>query len=48
MRFNYNGRLAPQELLLDSKGFVKRIRRAETNSDLLRTIVWHDRAIGLG
>jgi diaminopimelate decarboxylase len=38
MGFNYNGRLRPQELLLKSDGTVLRIRRAETNEDLWRTL----------
>lgn len=38
MGFNYNGRLRPQELFLKSDGTVKRIRRAETNEDLWRTL----------
>lgn len=38
MGFNYNGRLRPQELYLKKDGSVKRIRRAETNEDLWRTL----------
>ena len=38
MGFNYNGRTRPQELLLRSDGSVERIRRAETNDDLWRTL----------
>jgi len=37
MHFNYNGRLAPQELLLNTDGSVKLIRRAETEDDLRAT-----------
>lgn len=39
MGFNYNGRLRPQELLLQKDGSVLRIRRAETNEDLWRTLM---------
>lgn len=39
MGFNYNGRLRPQELLLRKDGSVLRIRRAETNEDLWRTLM---------
>ena len=38
MGFNYNGKLRHAELLLRPDGTVKRIRRAETVDDLLRTI----------
>ena len=38
MAFQYNGRLRPQELLLGIDGRVTRIRRAETEDDLWRTI----------
>ncbi len=37
MGFNYNGRLRPQELLLQKNGSVVQIRRAETVDDYLRT-----------
>ena len=37
MGFNYNGRLRPQELLLQEDGSVVQIRRAETVDDYLRT-----------
>ena len=37
MGFNYNGRLRPQELLLQEDGSVVQIRRAETTDDYLRT-----------
>ncbi len=38
MGFNYNGRLRPQELYLQANGNVRRIRRAETQEDLWRTL----------
>lgn len=40
MGFNYNGRFRPQELLLMPDGQVKMIRRAETQEDLFRTLVF--------
>ena len=38
MGFNYNGRLRPQELLLQGDGSVRRIRRAETLADHFATL----------
>lgn len=38
MGFNYNGKLKSQELLLQSDGTVRRIRRAETLSDYFATL----------
>lgn len=38
MASNYNGRTRPQELLLCADGTVRRIRRAETEDDLWRTL----------
>jgi diaminopimelate decarboxylase len=37
MGYNYNGRLKSAELLLQTDGSVKLIRRAETLSDYFRT-----------
>ena len=37
MGMTYNGRLRPAELLLEDKGTVRLIRRAETQADLLAT-----------
>jgi diaminopimelate decarboxylase len=42
MGHNYNGRPRSAEYLLESKGNLRQIRRAETAEDLLRTVVgWH-------
>ncbi len=38
MGFNYNGKLRPAELLLESDGSVRQIRRAETVDDYFATI----------
>ncbi len=40
MGFNYNGKLRSAELLLQSDGTVRPIRRAETVEDLFATIIW--------
>lgn len=40
MGFNYNGKPRSAELLLQTDGTVKMIRRAETVEDIFRTIVW--------
>ena len=38
MGFNYNGRLRPKELLLQSDGSVELIRREERRSDYFATL----------
>ncbi|RJP96114.1 MAG: diaminopimelate decarboxylase [Desulfobacteraceae bacterium] len=40
MGFNYNGKLRPQELLLNKNGSVERIRRAETLEDYFATLTF--------
>lgn len=40
MGFNYNGLLRSAEILLDSNGGTKLIRRAETTEDYFKTIIW--------
>lgn len=44
MGFNYNGRLRPQELLLETDGKVALIRRAETLEDHFATLRFKSRA----
>ncbi|MGM0453223.1 MAG: diaminopimelate decarboxylase [Thermodesulfobacteriota bacterium] len=42
MGFNYNAKLRPQELLLQSDGTVTRIRRAETPEDYFATLSYKE------
>jgi diaminopimelate decarboxylase len=44
MGFNYNGKLRPQELLLQADGRVERIRRAETLDDYFATLSFATKA----
>ncbi len=45
MGFNYNGKLRPQELLLQQDGTIKLIRRAETVEDYFATLRFDENAI---
>jgi len=47
MGFNYNGKLRPQELLLQEDGSVSLIRRAETNEDYFATLKFPDNTLRL-
>lgn len=42
MGFNYNGQMRPKELLLESKGTVRMIRREETFTDYTATLDFDD------
>jgi diaminopimelate decarboxylase len=45
MGFNYNGKLRPQELLLQDDGAVALIRRAETNEDYFATLTFEQNVL---
>ena len=47
MGFNYNGKLRPQELLLQKDGSVVLIRRAETEDDYFRTLDFVEKKLAL-
>jgi diaminopimelate decarboxylase len=48
MGFNYNGKLRPQELLLQSDGTIRLIRRAETLDDYFATLRHEPHTLTLG
>jgi diaminopimelate decarboxylase len=47
MGFNYNGRLRPQELMLQADGSVELIRRAETLEDHFATLSFEQKILSL-
>lgn len=47
MGFNYNGKMRPQELLLQQDGSIRLIRRAERPEDYFATLHFEEKVLQL-